>query len=227
MDEDRQIRFLICPFLLYCSLLWWGYVSPETYKSFANLKPESLKEFLPIIAAAGAATLPVGYSIGTITILLLRFFFWIRNRSAKERQIYEAWLSGDSYEAILKKLTHPTRNRDALLYAAASFDHGLLPDGIHKWMMRRWNSFNIASNSALALFISLLVVPVRIAYTWSWEPICGWDYKLWLIVNLVLIALLCTMAYFSWHETMQMLEFQSERSSFDLPKDNTPRMYFE
>src|SRR6266852_7122352 len=216
MDEDRQIRFLISPFFLYCSLLWWGYVSPETYQLFANLKPDSLKELLSIVAAAGAATLPLGYSIGTITTLFLRGTFEIRNKYQRgERQIYEAWLSKQSLDAILKRVNAPTEDRASLLYAAATFDHSLLPEGVHKWLMRRWNAFNIASSSAFALFMSLLIVPARMLYTWSWKPLGGWDHKLWwwLVTNVSLICALLAMAYFSWRETMGMVEFQSRRSS--------------
>ena len=133
MDEDRQIRFLISPFFLYCSLLWWGYVSPETYLMSANLKPDSLKELLSIVAAVGAATLPIGYSIGTITTLFLRGSFEIRNKYTHgERQIYEAWLSKEAFGAILKKVNAPSEDRASLLYVAATFDHGLLPEGVHK-----------------------------------------------------------------------------------------------
>ena len=226
MDEDRQIRFLICPFFLYSSLLWWAFVSPETYWLFANLKPDTLKELLPIIAAAGAATLPLGYSIGAITTLFLRACFAVRNHYAQgEQQIYEAWFSKEAYEAILKWVNTPEEDRTSLLYAAATFDHGLLPEGIHKWQVRRWNAFNIASSSAFALFISLLVVPVRILYTFSWKPLCGWDHKLWwwLVTNLFLICALLAMAYFSWHDSMGMVAFQSRRSSFDIgDRDKRP-----
>ena len=52
MDQDRQIPFLIRPFFLYASLLWWAYIDPYWHCSLSGLLGASLKEIIPILAAA-------------------------------------------------------------------------------------------------------------------------------------------------------------------------------
>jgi len=66
--------------------------------------------------------------------------------------------------------------------------------------------------------MSILIVPVRMLYTLSRKPLCGWDHKLWwwLVTNVVLIWILVVMARSAWHETMGMLAFQARRSSFEI-----------
>jgi hypothetical protein len=122
-----------------------------------------------------------------------------------------------------------------LLYVAAAFDHGLLNDGIHKWVARRWNAFYVAANSAVARFISLWVVPIRGIYTWSFHRSPGWDYKpmwWWFATNLFLICILIPIAIWSWKETMGMLEFASQpgRDVFsgpDVASEQPPQKDFE
>jgi len=222
MDEDRQIRFLISPFFFYFSLLWWAFASSQTHNWLSSLKVGDLKDTLAIVAALGAATLPLGYSIGTIGILVLRLCFWVRTKlfPDAERQIYEAWLSPDAFGRVVTKLGAPLEKRSSLLYAAASYDHGLLAEGIHKWLMRRWNAFFIAFNSAFSLLISLAVVPIRAIYTGSLHRTPGYQYYgllwCWFVTNLLLIVVLSLTAYFAWRETMGMLEFQTRRKAFSM-----------
>lgn len=85
-DEDCQIHFLISPFFFYCSLLWWAYVNPQTYKLLASLKPENLKDVLSIVAATGAATLPLGYSIESLA-RSFRVVLWVDARVLDFQQI--------------------------------------------------------------------------------------------------------------------------------------------
>jgi hypothetical protein len=220
MDQDRQIRFLISPFFLYASLTWWAYVDPflHCYLVGLNLAP---KDLLSIAAAAGAATIPLGFSIGTLGLALLRLWFFIRYRSSRQRQMYEASLSDDCLQVILRVTGASKENRDSLLYAAVTFDHELLPEGVHKWLLRRWNSFNVAFSSAFALLMSLLIVPLRILYTWSLNPIRGWSRgeSWWAATNIFLIILVFNAARMSWRETMGMIEFQSRRANvYELKK---------
>src|SRR4051812_13062800 len=102
MDQDRQIRFLIAPFFLYASLTWWAYLDPELSHVLLTLKPGDLKDLLSIAAAAGAATIPVGYSIGGLGIALLKSIFYTRSRLRGHRQTYEASLSDDAFQVILR-----------------------------------------------------------------------------------------------------------------------------
>ena len=221
MDQERQIRFLISPFFLYASLIWWAYEDPFVRSFLVAPKRGDLKDLLSIVAAAGAATIPLGFSIGTLglTLLKIAFFFW--SKLAKQKQAYEATLSEECFQVTLRETKATEENRESLLYATATFDHELLPEGVHKWLARRWNSFNVAFNSALAVLISLLVVPVRALYTWSLDPFRLWNHGLswWAGTNAFLLCLLLCAARISWRETMGMVEFQSRRANvYELKK---------
>ena len=215
MDQDRQIRFLISPFFLYASLLWWGYLYPTVHGFLSGLKPNDLKDLLSVVIAARSATIPIGFSIGTLGISLLKLWFKVRSR--RDRQLYDASVSNACFETMLREVGAAQEdrrsNRESLLYVAATFDHELLPEKIHEWLLRRWNSFNTAFNSTLALFISILIVPIRSFYTRSLDPIRSWDHRWywWLGTNVVLICVFAVTARASWHETMAMIEFQARR----------------
>jgi hypothetical protein len=188
----------------------------------------NLEHLLSIVAGAGAATVPLGFSIGTFGIFLLKSYFAMRSKfSHHERQMYEARLSQECLQTILREIGAWHEGRQSLLYATATFDHELLSEGIHKWLSRRWNSFNVAFNSALALLISLLIVPIRILYLWSFEPIHGWGCRQWWWAgtNVFSIFLLSTAAVTSWKETMGMIEFQSRR--VPVPKFEAARDCFK
>jgi hypothetical protein len=195
----------------------------------SGLLGASLKEIIPILAAAGAVTLPLGYSIGTLGMALLSLFFC----RSKPKQMYEAYASPKCFNALLSKTgaaDDPTNEKHPnLLYALATFHHEIQDEPIRKWIDRRWGSFNVAFNSTLAIIISLGIVGVRWLYTWPFDPYCGWTeeqwreaagwrpYLLgqkfwWVFTNALLVALLSWAARKSWHETMNMLEFQADRT---------------
>jgi hypothetical protein len=245
MDEDRQIRFLIPPFFLYASLLWWAFIDPYLQCSLAALTGDSLKEMVAIVAAGGAATIPLGFSIGTLGVFILTGllrsgFPWWKPRP-KERQIYEAWVSKECFSSILLVTKAPdypwNDSRPSLLSAVATFDHELLPKGIHEWLRRRFNAFIVASNSALAILISFLIVGVRGRfYARSFDRYCGLSERQleqqaswgeskcwWLAVTVALVALFFWAAWKSWRETMDMIEFQSKRTNVDELRERKKR----
>jgi hypothetical protein len=190
-----------------------------------------LKDVVPVLAAIGAATIPLGFSIGTFGVFLLKALASISWRiwSKGTRQVYEAWLSPCCFRAILlvtKAPDDPWDNmRPNLLYATATFDHELLPKGIHEWLRRRFNAFIVAFNSALAIGLSLVFVGVSPHfYSFPFEHSCGADElqlqqqmgwtqmkSCWLLVNLALLVLLLWAAHRSWRDTMKMIEFQARR----------------
>jgi len=175
-----------------------------------------MKELFAVIAAAGFATIPVGLSIGTLGISLLKLGFTFHSRRGV-RQLYDACVSNACFHTMLREVGAAQEdrrsNRKSLLYVVATFDHELLPEKIHEWLLRRWNSFNTAFNSALALCISILIVSIRSFYTRSLDPIRSWDHRWywWLVTNLFLICVFAVTACASWHETMAMIEFQARR----------------
>ena len=83
----------------------------------------------------------------------------------------------------------------------ATFDHELLAPGIHTWLLRRWNAFNVAAHSVVALALAHLLAPA-----FSIPLGCAW-----LATTVVSIAILGWTAFNAWRDTMGMIEFQSHR----------------
>ncbi len=204
MDEARQVRFLVAPFYFLASLLAGAVLAGRICP--ASLTDVQLNSVLAIGAAVLASTLPLGFLLGSVSILALRAIFlvgsalhWTHNAN------YEASLSPETWKRIWPKLQMPedfSFEASLALYTAATYDHELLHRGIHEWLGRRWNAFNVSVNSATALLLApfaggLLSIAVKPA---------------WWIPSLVLAAVFLTTAVLAWRDTMQMIEFQAHRS---------------
>jgi uncharacterized membrane protein len=196
MDQQRQIRFLIPPFLLFSSLLWGLQLSsPERAAAF--LSSSSATAVLGLLAAGAAALVPTGYVIGTMAISILRATFCLLGRSS-----YEAVLPEGALKRIWPKLksSREVRKSDTL-YAVATFDHEIIPPPIHEWIVRRWNSFNVSVHSCVALLLAHAVAPfLAVAQTGAW-----WGTTAFFIMLFGLNAVS------AWKDTMRMIEFQSFR----------------
>jgi hypothetical protein len=145
MDQDRQIRFAIPPFFLFASLLWGAYLGGRDLSPI--FRPETAKEVLGLLAAAAVAVVPIGFLISTLSVTLLRGLAAVFGNPT-----YEAVLSDSTLERVWNQLAgKQTKNKKLTLYAAATFDHELLAAGIHTWLLRRWDSFNVATHSIVAL----------------------------------------------------------------------------
>lgn len=198
MDKDRQIRFLYPPFILIFSLII-GLIG-DTNKSISDIICQiglngKLSDVIIILIGGGVSLLVLGYIIGTITMSFLRLIFILAGRN------YEVVLKTETYENIKKimdaenckcKFWYP-------LYLVATFDHVILPNRIHEWLLRRWNSFNTSMNSVVALLLS--IIPIKL---FDIELSCIW----WLVISIIGILLLIN-GIISWIETMGMFEFQS------------------
>lgn len=197
MDQDRQIRFLIPPIIFILSLLWGAYLCDKNV--FSLLESEFGKNIIGLFAAGLITVIGIGYIIGTISTNLLRLIFFIIDEPT-----YEADLPTETLTRIWVKLnTNLAKEPKHILYAAATYDHELLPESIHKWIVRRWNSFNISIHSIVALFLSHIIA-FRFSFVQNRE---------WLITDLILAILFLISAICSWRETMGMINFQSYRKN--------------
>ncbi len=195
MDQDRQIRFAIPPFFLFASLLWGAHLGHRDLSPI--FKPETARELLGVLAAASVAIIPMGFLISTLSVMLLRLLALIARIPT-----YEAVLKDSTLERIWDHVNSTqAKNKTLTLYAATTFDHELLAAGIHTWLMRRWNSFNVATHSIVALLLAHALAPV-----FSIPQVCKW----W-VSTATLVAVLFVNALCAWRETMQMIEFQSYR----------------
>jgi hypothetical protein len=196
LGQDRAIRFAIPPFFLFASLLWGAYLGHRDLSFF--LRPEIAKELLGLLAAAAVVVVPLGFLISVISVTALRLLALIFGI-----QTYEAKLDGPTLDRIWTQLqSSQPRNERLTLYAATTFDHEILDDGIHQWLLRRWNSFNVAAHSIVALLLAQLVFGPIFSIPQSWK---------WYLSTAVLLVLLLIQASHAWHEVMKMIEFQSHR----------------
>jgi hypothetical protein len=205
VDQKREIRFAVPPFLYFASLLWGSYLAGgHPISIFKHACKEGL---LGVLALVAAATIPAGYLISTISVLLLRLVAWLRRAPT-----YEAGLSDATFDKIWRRL-RPNEEKDPrlTLYAATTFDHELLNENIHTWLFRRWNSFYVATNSGVALALAFCT---------------GWLVHIhhtcpWFVSTASLMVVLFIAAWQSWRETMEMIEFQSRRILRNDTKETT------
>ena len=195
MDQDRQIRFLIPPFSLIGSLFLGAKLNGIDLSS--AFKPEMAKDLLGLLAATAVLILPMGFLIGVISVTLLRIIAVVLRQPT-----HEVYLSHSTLARIWEQIrTSMVQDRNLALYAAVTFDHELLAPGIHSWLMRRWNAFNTACGSVVALALALCVAPL-----FSLRRVLPWTCS-----TVVLAAVLLAFAIIAWRETMKMVEFQSFR----------------
>lgn len=196
MDEIRQIRFLIPPFFLYAALLLGANFDPDI--SLAPLLgQEPFERILGLVAATTLSVVPLGYMIGTISVVTLRLGFRLFARSN-----YEASLPDASIKRIWSHLRSSLdQSPDFIFSAIAAFDHELIPSASHEWIVRRWNSFNISIHSSVALVMAHILAG---AFSISQ------DFR-WTVSSLIMIALLVSNGLIARRDTMRMIEFQSYR----------------
>lgn len=202
MDPERQIRFLYPPLFFVASIAWGLRLDPS--RSIGDIVPLALfKEpgsaIFAVVAGGGVLVAALGLLINTIPWMLFRII-----ALACGGQSHEAVLSSDGLERIRNILGYrfPHAKEDAL-FIAATFDHRELDESIHKWLLRRWNAFNVNSSVVSALTLAL-IVGGRLGIHVGVE---------WVLTSLIVGSVFAAMAWWAWHDTMGMLEFQAKLMS--------------
>jgi hypothetical protein len=209
MDEDRKIRFLISPLLFFASLAWA--VLCDGTKSLTDvlygfgLKPDNLQNLVALLAAGGIAVFAMGYVIGTTSYVLLRLPFIVAFWFGWGYGSHEIRLPATDLALVWARINAPgPPDKNQEFVAGATFDHDVLRrdhEGVHRWLVRRWNAFSVAVTSLTGLLLSLLIVAlIQIRYSMKWG-----------IPVTVVSAVLCTSAILAWWDTMRMLRFQAAR----------------
>ena len=206
MDEDRRIRFLVAPTLFVASLLWGAWSDDGwRYSMVAILKNPDWPNVIGIIAGGGLMVFVGGYVIGTWTYFVLRLIFLCRSHFWGGPQFHEVAMSCGAFKRVWGKVGYGSSNRSQELFAGVAFDHGIIREshkGIHEWLVRRRNGFNIAASSFWAMVFSLsfgLAIGISITRAWGYP------------VALFAVILLCVMCW-AWRDTMGMLEFMATSS---------------
>ena len=207
MDQTRQIRFLIPPFILYGSLLWGLYWSDPCHNRWRSLI-ENSDVILPYLSIAVASVLPLGFLIGTISVLTLKLRFLLSDHT------YETCVSTDCLsrmkkqvgkdgkEEALKNLSRREKKLEEHL-TEVTFNHGVLKKewpGVHTWLVRRWNAFNVSAHCVCAVVLAFFLGGPVFGLRWSWQ---------WGILSAALYVFFFVTGWLAWRETMKMFEFQA------------------
>jgi hypothetical protein len=199
MHQPRQIRFLIPPFFLVLWPVWAKYVS-----SSSSIPPlADWTDLLRFAVALVAAALPLGYAMSVVVILIAKGYYRMRGSAFDAGAID---LSAIWPHLKMKHCAVPHRDRleENRLYIVATFDHDVLPKGIHEFLLRRWTAFLIDLNSAAAIALSLAIdYAVRIK-----PPYDDWRFS---VPTIVLIGCFLWAAQTARNETFGMIEFQARR----------------
>jgi len=206
MDEDRRIRFLIAPTLFLGSLLWGAWADlgwRSTIKNFLTSNNHDLNNVIGLVAAGGLVVFVAGYVIGTITHSLLRLLFLIGRPSWTQTRSHEVALRDDRLSSILAifKVEKTWYQPEDQLYPGVAFDFGILAkeyEGVHRWLVRRWNAFSIGITSIAGLILSFVIgyCALHICFEVAW----------WAPVGIFLAAVVVT-TVFAWRDAMGMLDF--------------------
>ena len=196
MDKLRDIRFITPPFFFLGSLFLGAWlnnqVSLDTINSLAT----------QAVAAIGgvivASLFPLGFIIAGFSMLCLRLLFFIFGKKN-----YQISISEQAWKRIWPTLhSDIIRTRHNEVDAAITFDHEILHKSIHDSNVRLWSAFNIAAHSCCSLALALIVGRFGLGISFTlW----------WIIFSVILFMLLLLTAVITWHEHMQMFEFQSSR----------------
>jgi hypothetical protein len=204
---------------------------PGTETAPADTKPSKFTipkdgcQALVGLLAVGTFVITFGFILGTVTINVLRAGFSIARfitgvvhkrmgiQNRKGCYFYELWQDPDSIERIWRNTTSTPINHTFFYYAGVTSDHDLSinNENIHKWTMRRWNSFNTNANCAMAIILSHLIAPFLPG------PM---NLKLtWFLISSVFWLLFAFNAIMAWRQTMEMIRFQAiRREKKDEPK---------
>lgn len=197
MDKERQIRFLYPPLIFMCSLIIEVLIdgSNKGIDILTNItKNSNTTSILVTILGFSSLLLVLGFLFGTITIFILRLLF-VRNKFNYEIKLRKG-ANTDLQKILFSNSLEKVRKKERL-YAGVYFDHSCIPDGVHMWIVRRWNAFLISCTSVFALITCIVFVLAM-----GLEIFCTW-----IMANIFFILLFVYQAIFSWKETMGMIEF--------------------
>ncbi|NJK98467.1 MAG: hypothetical protein HC905_29295 [Bacteroidales bacterium] len=202
MDQIRKIRFLYPPFMVFISLmigLYFDYHHSINGLIIQFKLTDSTSELILALLTGGILMLVLGFIIEMITTVILKLFFRLFKRP---HYAAASNLTPNTYDKIKEKIFY---NQEEIilpqqyLYSAVTFDSAVVPEKIHDWIVRRWNSFNVSSNSIFAFVISII-------------PMLILDIKFsvgWILVDIIIVFFLVINASNAWKETKRMLEFHA------------------
>jgi hypothetical protein len=180
-----------------------------------------------LLTVIGASVLPLGFLLSSISILLIHLLFlasdflhavWRYLRADKvdrkwmlSLHNYEATLRSEAaWDGVYRRAGAGRNNGKDDQFALATFDHGLLEDGVNQWIQRRWQTFNIGVHSAVAVLLALIA---------GWLTGVPPATSLWAGVSIAIAVVFVVVAILAWRHTTGMLDFQARRTvTLESPK---------
>ena len=211
MDPIRQIRFLIAPFFYFC-FVFMGWLTSNFPCNMCYLRHLETGTIAGIVAVLGAATLPIGFLINSISLII----FWLFRPIGIP--IYTG-LSDDDikriWPLIYSSINLGERKRWYLFkgkqfqnndkwFTSVTFDHECLKKyspGIYDWMVRGYSAFTISVNCTIAVvlaFISIYFLEINFSY-------------IWFALAVAITVIMLFGAIIAWNNNTKMEKFQSCR----------------
>ena len=224
MDQNRQVRFLIPPFVFLFSLFCGDFL--DIYELFPAFFKEARSDTLKVLATllfGGAGVIALGFIIGSISMC----FFELRKRICKKD--HEP-ITKDAVRHFLQVLDieYEKDYKDKYegnLYAVGVIHHGLLTaisPGLSDWITRRWNIFTVSLNCFVALILSFSIGAVfQIAHLSAclmancefWKLFDLRVLLIWWILYPVIGLILCFNAKSTHKEITNMFSFIAQQTT--------------
>jgi hypothetical protein len=205
MDEARTIRFYVAPVLFLMSLVWGAWFDPtKQHVILDHLQVDNLPKLIGLAAGGGFVVFAFGYVIGTLTYAILRLVFCVKAWCCGGTRYHEAGLL-PKLENIWLRTGHPGPiDNQQELSAVVVFDFGIIRgkyEGVHQWLVRRWNAFSIGMTSAVGLLLSFAIGP--------WVLAISLERKWWAPAGF--LVLVCVyVACCAWRDGRRMVYFMAQ-----------------
>ena len=205
MDEARTIRFYVAPVLLLMSLIWGAWFDPtKQHVILDHLQVDKLPNLIGLAAGGGFVVFAFGYIIGTLTYAFLRLFFHFKAWCCGGSRYHEAGLLSHLGN-VWPRTGHPGAiDHQQELSAVIVFDFGIIRgkyEGVHQWLVRRWNAFSIGTTGVAGLLLSFVIGHWMFSISFRWE----W----WVPVGILLVARFYVSCC-AWHDGRRMVAFMAQ-----------------
>jgi hypothetical protein len=157
-----------------------------------------------LAAGGGFVVFAFGYIIGTLTYAVLRLFFRIKAWCCGGSRYHEAGLLSHLGN-VWPRTGHPGAiDPQQELSAVIVFDFGIIRgryEGVHQWLVRRWNAFSIGTTGVAGLLLSFVIGHWMFSISFRWE----W----WVPVGILLVACFYVSCC-AWHDWRRMVAFMAQ-----------------
>ena len=203
MDKSREIRLLIPPFFFFMFLalgLYWTEPMPDWLNTCIN--SELIKEnILGLIAIIVGASIPIGFLIGAISVLILKLIFVNSNSSfdcgSTESEIKNIKESVSQFRLSNREIEINEKSRRTAYVIL--MEYGILNNkfpNILQWLARRWSGYIIPVYSATAILLAIITGNILLGMALNLRLI---------IISLILIVILVIHGFIARREFYRVI----------------------